>query len=118
MEERTSGRGGMKTKQVQFPAQLAMVALLRFLQKSQMLLERLLGRPCRPIDALKHLVFLIAAPIGAGDSSELESFYGYNGRHKRTTARNHPGPLPVQGHILGGQILDDSDLVVFTHAAE
>src|SRR5262245_24007375 len=83
-------------EETQFLPQLAMVALLRFLQKSQMLLERLLGRPCRPINALKHLVFLIPTPIGAGDSSELESFDGSSGRHVWTTAEIHPVPLPVE----------------------
>ncbi len=95
-----------------------MVALLGFFEKTQMLFQSLFGGPCRTIDTLKHLVFLIAAPIGSGDSGELEGFNGSSGRHMRTTAKIHPVPLAVERHNFVGYILDDSDLVVLAHAAE
>src|SRR5262249_61054714 len=82
--------------QTQFLPPLPMVTLLGLLEKSQMLLERLLGGPSSTINALKHLVFLIAAPIGSGDSGELESLDHASRRHVRTTAEIHPVPLPVQ----------------------
>src|SRR5262249_15654711 len=83
-------------EETQFLPQLPMVTLLGLLEKSQMLLERLLGGPSSTINALKHLVFLIAAPIGSGDSGELESLDHASRRHVRTTAEIHPVPLPVQ----------------------
>src|SRR5439155_12992468 len=38
----------------------------------QILIERFLGRPDRPVDALEHVALLIAAPVGTGDRQQLE----------------------------------------------
>ncbi len=72
-----SGRPGpnlfVEDEDLQLTAQFAMIALLGLFQHVEMLLEFLLVAPGRAVDALQHRVVLIAAPVGAGDSHELEA---------------------------------------------
>ena len=56
----------------QFPAQLAMVALLGFFQLCKIIFKLLRRFPGRAIDALQHLVLFVAAPVRARDGHQLE----------------------------------------------
>ena len=49
-----------------------MVALLGLFEPLQVRLELLLAEEGGAVDALQHLVLLVAAPVGAGHRGELE----------------------------------------------
>ena len=59
-------------EQVELGAELAVVALLGFLEPVQVLVERLLRLPRGAVDALEHRALLVAAPVRARDLRELE----------------------------------------------
>ena len=50
-----------------------MVSFLGFFALGNVRVELGLCVECEPVDAGEHLVFLIAAPVGAGDAVELET---------------------------------------------
>jgi hypothetical protein len=55
-------------EQLEFLAELAMVAFFRFFQIVEMLLEVLLVEKGSAVDALQHVPFFIAAPVGTGNA--------------------------------------------------
>ncbi len=59
-------------EEIELGAELAMVALLRFLEHEQIRVELGLRRESRAVDALQHRVVLVAAPVRAGDAHQLE----------------------------------------------
>jgi hypothetical protein len=59
-------------EQLQFAAELAVVAELGLLELLEVVGEFFLGREGGAVDALELLVLLVAAVIGAGDGEELE----------------------------------------------
>ena len=61
-------------EKVQLSAQFAMVAFFSLFQHGQMLLQIVFGRPCCTVDALKHLILVVATPVGTGELHELEVF--------------------------------------------
>src|SRR5690349_6300484 len=67
-------------EEIELTAKAAMVALLRLLEERQMMLEVLLGRPGRAVDALKLGVPRVAAPVGAGHLRQLEGLPKHAGR--------------------------------------
>ena len=58
--------------EVELWTELAMVALCRFLEKDQVVVEFLLRRKGRAVDALQHRVVLVAAPVRAGDADQFD----------------------------------------------
>ena len=49
-----------------------MVAPLRFFESVQVVVQLRLRRPGRAVDALQLLAMLVAAPVRAGDTHQLE----------------------------------------------
>ena len=72
MPENRPVRFLLQVEQVHLRAQLAMVALARFLQPRQMVGQLPLVEPARAIDAGQHRILLVAAPIGARHARQLE----------------------------------------------
>ncbi len=73
MKENQSRTGEfLNAEEIELLAELAMVALLRFLDLGQVLVEFLLREPGCAVDALQLLVLLVALPVGAGDRKQLE----------------------------------------------
>ena len=62
----------LDAEQIQFLAQLAVVALLGFFELGQVLVQILLGEERRAVDALQLRVLLVALPVGARDRKQLE----------------------------------------------
>src|SRR6185369_1915551 len=62
----------LEVEQVHLRAELAMVALGGFLEPMQMRIELLLVEPAGAVDAREHRVFLIAPPVSAGNTCQLE----------------------------------------------
>src|SRR5260370_22627345 len=49
-----------------------MVTLLGLFQPPQVLIEFLLRKPCRAIQALQHRTLLVATPVGSPDAHQLK----------------------------------------------
>ena len=105
----------VELEQVQLPAEMAVVPLLRLFQDPQMLIERLLRREAGPVDALEHLVALVAAPVGAGHVEELEGPDHPRRGDMRPAAQIDVAALDIEADRLDvrRQIVDQLDLVVF-----
>ena len=113
-----AGAAGMEAEEVQLLAELAVVPLARLLQERQVFLQLLPGRERGAVDALEHLVPLVAAPVGAGHRRELEGLDQPGAGQVRAAAEVHPVSLAVERHGLVGNPGEDLDLVVLSHAAE
>ncbi len=74
MPEHHARRFVLHVEEVELLAELAVVALLGFLEHVQVGVLVFLLRPGRAVDALQHLVLRVAAPVGAGDLHQLEDF--------------------------------------------
>ena len=74
-------------EQVEFAAELAVVALLRLLDHGQVLLQLVLRSPGRAVDALQHLVAVVASPVGASDFHEFEVLELAGAGHVRAAAQ-------------------------------
>ena len=59
-------------EQVEFPAEKPVVAASCFFESVQMFVERVLRLECSAVDALEHGAFLVAAPVRARDTEQLE----------------------------------------------
>ena len=99
-------------EELQFLAQLPVVALLGFLGAGHGLLKFVLGRVGGAIDALQLLVLLVAAVVGAGDVQQFE------GLHLRGVADVGAGAevdefavLIKRDGLAGGDVAETADLV-------
>ena len=107
----------VEVEQVEFAAELAVVALLGLLEHLQVLLQFVLRRPGRAVDALQHLVAVVAAPVGAGHLHQLEVLQPARARHVRAAAQVLERAFAVERHVLAGRdARDDLGLVVLAHA--
>jgi hypothetical protein len=117
--EHHARRHFVDVEQVEFLAQLAVVALLGFLDALDVLVELLLVGPGRAVDALQLLVLGVAAPVGAGQLRELEDLQEARVRHVRAAAHVDVFLVVVQAHgLLVGHVLDQAQLVVFAARLE
>jgi len=100
-------------EEVELPAQLAVVAPLGLLDEGEILLHLLRGGKPRPVDALEHLVVLVAAPVGAGHVEELEGLDLARRRDVGAPAQIREAALRVKAHRpdVGGQVVDQLHLV-------
>ena len=105
-------------EQLHLLAQAAVVALLGLFQHGQIGLEILFVEPGGAIDALKHLVAGIAAPIGAGYLHQLEGLTQLGGgRQMRTAAQIDEITLAIKTDGLAlGDRGDDLGLVLLADA--
>ena len=103
----------LQVEEVHGPADLAMVALLGFLQAMQVRRQVGFGRPGRAVDALQHRIAVIAPPVGAGQLGQLERLAGDLGRGQvRASAEVLPGALAIDRDVLAGRdAADDLGLV-------
>ena len=62
----------VENEQFQFPAELAMIALLRFLEHREVVVEFLFGFERRAVNALKLRIFFVALVIRARHGGQLE----------------------------------------------
>ena len=119
MPEHDTGRDVVDVEQVELAAEPAMVALLGFLEHAQVLLQLVLGRPRGAVDALEHLVAMVAAPIGAGHLHQLEVLEPARRRHVRPAAEILEGTLAIERDFLAGRnAADDLGLVGLADALE
>ena len=102
----------LEVKEIHLAPQLAMVALLRFLDLPEIGRKLLLGCPGGTVDALQLRVVVIATPIRSRELGELEGFADVTGRgHVRAAAQIEPLALLVDLQIFTrGDCIDQLDL--------
>ena len=101
-------------------AQLAVIALLGFLDALQIGFEIGFRGPRGAVDALQLGVVLVAAPVGAGQLGQLEGLADVLGRGQvRTAAQVLPGALAIdRDRIRVRQVADDLRLVLLADRVE
>ena len=122
-EERHRRRDLIEQEQIELFPELAVIARLRVFDQLEMLFERLFRSEGGPVDALKHRVLLVAAPIRAGDARELDRLQEPGRGHVRTPAHVEPFLLAravtIEAHLFAlGEALDDLFLERLAHLVE
>jgi hypothetical protein len=119
MPEHHAGRDVVDVEQVQLAPSLrwsrfsASSSIVRYCCSSS-----LVG-PGRAVDALQHLVAVVAAPVGAGHLHQLEVPQLAGAGHVRAAAQVLEAAFGVQRHVLAGRdAADDLGLVVLADALE
>jgi len=90
-------------EQVEFTAELAVVAFFGFLQAQQVLLQVFLAGPGGAIHALQHLVLAVATPVGAGHFHEFEVLELAGAGHMRATAEIFKITFAVEADLFTGR---------------
>src|SRR5690349_8110746 len=119
MEEGRGRRLRVEAVKVQLAAQLAMVPLLRLLQTVDVLVQLLLRGEGGAVDAAQHRVLLVALPIRARHTEELEGLQLAGVGHMGPAAEIVEIALEVAADDLAlGNALHDLGLQKLTLAAE
>ena len=114
MEEREARAFLMQAEEVELLAELAVIALLGLLEHMEVCVEISLLLEGRAVDALQHLVVLVAAPVSTGDAHELQGLDLARRDDVRAGAEIRELALRVHRDLLTcRQILDEFDLVIF-----
>ena len=110
----------LQVEQAHLAPDAAVVAPLGLGEALQMRPELLLVAPCRAVDALQHLVAVVAAPVGARHVHQLERLAEpAGGGQVRPPAEVHECALPVdRDRFRRGDRADDLGLVVLALAFE
>ncbi len=96
-----------------------MVALFRFREDVEIVVELFLLGPGRAVDAGQHRLGRIATPIGAGHLHQLEDLQPARGGHVRAAAEIDEIPFAIQADgLVGRDRCDDFRLVVLAYALE
>ena len=85
----------LQVEQVHLAAQLAMIAQGGFFQPMKVRVQLLLVEPASAVDARQLRIALIAAPIGAGNTHQLESIGIELASAGQVRAAAHVQPCPV-----------------------
>jgi hypothetical protein len=93
--ERRARRPRMELEEAEVLAQLAVVALLRFLDAVQVFFELLLREEGSPVDALHRLVLGVALPVGVRRRQQLEVIELADRGHVRADAEVEEDALDV-----------------------
>ncbi len=120
MPEDLTGGFLLNVEEVHLAADLAMVALLRFLDAMEVVVELLLVAPGGAINALQLRVLRVTTPVSARNLGQLERCADLRRRHEmRAAAEVVPVAVIVDPDLLiRRQILDDLRLVLFTEPQE
>ncbi len=119
VEEGRSRRLGMEGVEVQFAAELAVVAGLGLLQAVQVLVELLLRVEGGPVDAGEHGVLLVALPVGTRGAEQLEGLELRRARDVGAPAEVVEVALAVAADDAArGDAFDDLDLQGLAHGLE
>ena len=89
-EERHRRRDGVEVKKFELFSELAVIAGLRLLDGLQVLVEGLLRRKRGAVDALKHRVAFVPAPVCPCDGRELHGRKKLRRRHVGTGTKVEP----------------------------
>jgi len=117
-EDHTGGHILMEREQIELLAELAVVAALGFLDAVQVFLEILGVGKGRCVDAGKHTVLFVAAPVRPGNGQQLERLHEPGIRDVRPTAQVNEIAVPVEGNASVLKALDQLNFVGLAHIAE
>src|SRR4030095_4437333 len=109
--ERGAGRGLLQMEEVELPAKPAVITPPGFLQALEVLLQVVLGVEGSAVDPRQLLVLLVTAPVGAGETGQLDRLDRRRVLEVRATAEIGEVTLGVEGDRSLGRI-DELDLVV------
>ena len=102
----------VEEEQLQVAPQAAVVPLLRLLQHAQVAVEGLAAGEGGAVDALQHLVALVAAPVGAGHAEQLVVPDLSRAQHVGPAAEVDEVAVAVEGEGLAVlQLVEDLQLV-------
>ena len=119
MPEHQPGGLVLQMEQVELLAELAVIALLGFLEPVQVGVLVLLLRPGRAVDPLQHLVARIAPPVRSGELHQLEDLEFAGRRHVRAAAQVDERAFTVQADRFAvGDRRDDLGLVALPDRLE
>ena len=119
MPEHHARRFFLGVEQVQTLADLAVIALLGLFHTLDVGCQLLLVRPGSAIDTLQLLILGIAAPVGTGDTGQLERFQKARVRHVRAAAHVDIFFVVVEAHgLFVRHILNQTQLVLLTTGLE
>ena len=105
-------------EQLEFLAEAAMIALLGLFEVVEVFLEVLLVEEGGAIDALQHIAFFVTAPVGAGDTKQLEGLDERGVGQMRAAAEVGELAHLIEGDDFGGQVFDEFDLEFLFLAGE
>jgi len=106
-------------KQIQLAPQAPVVAPLGLFEPAQIGLQVFFAGPGGAVDALQHLVAVVAAPVGPGHLHELEVLELAGAGHMRAAAQVFKGALAVQAQgFVARDAGDDLGLVVLALGLE
>ena len=113
MPEDLAGILGVKVEEVQLHAEAPVVAALRLLGARDDLVQLRLVLRDDAVDALEHLVLLVAAVVAAGDAGELDDADLLRVRDVRTAAHLHVVADGVGRDVLAlGDVAEALELVL------
>ncbi len=119
MPEHHAGRLVLQMEKVELAPELAMVALLRFLDAVQVSVEIVLSRPRGAVDPLQHFVARIAAPVRSCETRELEYLELAGRGDVRSAAKIGEPAFGVERDVfVGRDRRDDLRLVVLAEGLE
>ena len=103
MPKNQTGCVVINMEQVQLASQFAVIALFGLFNHGQVLLQLILAGPGRAINALQHLILVIAAPVSARELHQLEEFKFAGARHVRAPAQVFKIAFAVERNIFVGR---------------
>ena len=108
MPENQAGAGFLlNAEEVEFGAELPVIAAFGFLDAVEMRFELLLSEECHRINALELGIAFLTLPVSAGDVHQFERLDALGRRNVRATAEIDELPGGVEGnHRLGGLFFD------------
>ena len=96
-----------------------MVALLGFLEELQVEIKLALRLPCGAVDASQLWLLLVAPPVGAGDSLQLEGLQVAGRLHVRAEAEVEEVTGAVHAHAVARDlVLDQLELEILPAPAK
>ena len=85
-EGKTGAHVGRESEKLHLFAELAVVALLGFLEQDKILIKHLLFRECYPVNTHQLVALLVAAPVCSGERHDFAGLYHSCRRKMRATA--------------------------------
>src|SRR5260370_36091040 len=109
MPENQAGAGFfLNAEEVEFDAELAVIATLGFLDAMQMRVQLFLGEESYGVNALELGIAFLALPVRAGDVHQFERLNAFRRRNMRAAAEVDEFSGGVEGdHRLGGFFFDE-----------